>query len=139
MNPTQKQFSLNRGASRKQISISLKTNAMKTLVLLAAALLLALPLSAQTDKATTTAITQTKPNYFGETKTTFKDANGKTVGEGITQTKPDYFGETKTIIKDANGKTVGEGITQTKPNYFGETKTVIKGAAPFNSSSKSKR
>ena len=85
---------------------------MKTLVLLAVALLLALPLSAQTDKVTATGITQTKPNYLGETKTTFKDANGKTVGEGI---------------------------THTKPNYFGETKTVIKGAAPFNSSSKSKR
>ena len=112
---------------------------MKTLVLLAVALLLALPLSAQTDKVTATGITQTKPNYLGETKTTFKDANGKTVGEGITQTKPNYLGETKTTFKDANGKTVGEGITQTKPNYLGETKTVIKGAAPFSSPSKSKR
>ena len=69
---------------------------MKTLVLLAVALLLALPLSAQTDKVTATGITQTKPNYLGETKTTFKDANGKTVGEGIMQTKPNYLGETKT-------------------------------------------
>ncbi len=85
---------------------------MKPRVSFAAALLLALPLFAQNDKVTATATTQTKPNYFGQTKTT---------------------------IKDPNGKTLGEAVTQTKPNYFGETKTVIKGATPLSPTAKSKR
>ena len=85
---------------------------MKPRVCLAAALLLALPLFAQNERVTATAITQTKPNYLGQTKTT---------------------------IKDTNGKTLGEAVTQTKPNYFGETKTVIKGATPFSPTAKSKR
>ena len=112
---------------------------MKTLLFLTAGLLLAPSLPAQSGKVTATATTQTKPNYFGETKTVVKDPGGKVVGEAVTQTKPNYFGETKTTFKDSSGKTIGEAVTQTKPNYFGETKTTVKGATPLSQPSKSKR
>ena len=45
--------------------------------------------------------------------------------------KPDFFGKTKTTYKDKYGRTVGSAITE-KPDFFGNRKTTHKGHNPFN-------
>jgi hypothetical protein len=49
-------------------------------------------------------------------------------GTGTT-TKPNVFGETRTTFRDASGRPTGTSSSP-QPNVFGERKTTIRGGAP---------
>ena len=74
--------------------------------------------------------TTAKPDFFGRKKTEIKDKYGRVIGTAVTE-KPDFFGKTKTTYKDKYGRTVGSAITE-KPDFFGNRKTTYKGHNPFN-------